>query len=149
MKAPKFGHQLMIVLRPLSRPRIFPFEQNNVETFELDTERFVRSPCNDFELFYDWLRSDLNSIVGVKLCDVDRESNIPTNLLMEMNGVKVVPDANNDECDILIFWDEHKIFDEELSADQMFGGNRIFLGSNSSWAMTFCSPGDGKFGLHH
>src|SRR5262245_45344645 len=84
---------------------------------------FKESPFGHWTGFYDWLRSDRNSVVGIRYWPFDEASTLISRLAL--------PAAKKDAAGALFFFFTYQHqFNEEISGDQAFEESRLLIGSN-------------------
>lgn len=86
--------------------------------------------ASGFVGFFDWLRSDANSIVGIRISFF---SNLPYNEILKKYSY--VTASNNDLCMEILFSNNKYI--PELSGDQDFGNNYVYNSSLGNYLFTF------------
>jgi hypothetical protein len=90
----------------------------------------------DFTGFYDWLRTDDGTIVGVgfqPLIDEKDEIELLTNEFLKFSYI--VKSEDVDEIDI--FFSDNRKYNPSKSADQDFRNSRIYKSSDGEFAVSF------------
>jgi hypothetical protein len=89
---------------------------------DLPSDVFKDSSYGGWTGFYDWLRSDTHSVVGVRYWPFEEASALINRLALQT--------AKMDSSGALYFFftSQHQ-FDEQISGDQAFEESRILIGS--------------------
>ena len=121
-----------VVLSPHALPKLYPLAEEPEEEMDLDGQKFKDSGLGDWQGFYDWLRTSSGKVIGVQQW-LD-EPHVHVGALARCRNV-VLP---SHQASLLIFFENERAFNTELSNDQDFGSNRLLLGQDA-FALTFCA----------
>ena len=94
---------------------------------------FRDSGAGDWLGFYDWLRGSDDAVIGVRQY-VDPDPMVDR-ILLELSRDDVIVDEKARSVEI--FFSRGRDYDVLKSADQDFGGNRLFVGDDGSILLTF------------
>lgn len=90
----------------------------------------ISKECEGFMGFFDWLRSDENTIIGIRICFFDYQIINP--ILKQCANAKI----SNDEKYIELLF-AGKEYDPTLSGDQDFTNNYIYKSNEDDYLFTF------------
>ena len=134
-----------IVLSFEAYPELLPLSDFLKRLDGFRGEAFSQLPLKlDWFGFYDWLRNEQGTVVGVEM-NIDAEEGIDDKHFTGHVGVKVISSKQAFVKSLTIFFHRDENFCDSKSADQAFGGNYLFRGSKGSTALTFIEPQ--KFGV--
>lgn len=119
-------------------PEVLPLA-NIPASFAARGESFVTVPCTDWLGFYDWLRSDTEEVIGLRLF-LDHTADLDLSALRNLNGVEIEERAGRKIRELTIFLTSSREFNESKSDDGAFGFNHLFRGDRGSIAITFRAP---------
>jgi hypothetical protein len=98
---------------------------------EISGVKYYEAKINDWLGFYDWLRTKGGEVIGVRLTvDSDSDERV---LFLNYEGVVV----DKDRRTVHIWFTTSRGYDETISDDQDFGGNRPFRSQTGAVALTF------------
>lgn len=107
-----------------------------VDSFELAAEVFSRlAEFGDWLGFYDWLRTERGTVVGVRMRPDDQE-------VMRLFEAYRCSSVVIEDGVVTIRTSNEGAICEALSDDADFGGNAVFRGSTGSLAIAFFWPRD-------
>lgn len=82
--------------------------------------------------FYDWLRNNENSIIGVNFTPMNKEDRF----ILEIISNFKYTNLNNKGKAIEIYFSEQKQYISNISSDQDFGYIQFLVSDNNNYAMT-------------
>jgi len=120
---------LIVILAP-DRPIVFAEAVG--DAFERARRSYRDTGLGDFTGFYDWLRDPAGGVIGVRYLPFEA-SRAVCDAVCAFPYVEVAADRSS----FAIFFSPERAFDPASSGDQAFGGNRVFVADDGTYALTF------------
>jgi hypothetical protein len=120
---------LIVMLAP-DRPIVFAEAVG--DAFDHDRRSYRDTGLGDFTGFYDWLRDPGGDVIGVRYLPFEA-SRAVCDTVSTFPYVEVATDCSS----FAIFFSSERAFDPASSGDQAFGGNRVFVADDGTYALTF------------
>lgn len=120
---------LIVILEP-ERPVVFGDVIG--DAFEHAGRCYRDTGLGDFTGFYDWLRDASGGVIGVRYLPFEASRAV-------CDAVATFPyiDVTADRSSLAVFFSVERAFDPASSGDQAFGGNRVFVAADGTYALTF------------
>jgi hypothetical protein len=134
--SPKF---VAIVMSARRAPLLLACTGLTEHDISVANERFTEAPCVDWLGFYDWLRTEIGELVGLRLF-LDDPADLNLELFRNLTGVTLDVQAGAKLRNLTVLFTEDVGFHEPHSVNGNFGDNRLFIGDRGSVALTFCAP---------
>ncbi len=128
LKAREFA---VVVITKSRLPFLIPKMVIERGIVEISGVKYYETKTNDWLGFYDWLRTKGGEVIGVRLTvDSDSDERV---LFLNYEGAAV----DKDRRTVHIWFTNSRDYDETISDDQDFGGNRLFRSQTGAVALTF------------
>jgi len=127
------GEYMLVMLSREAAPKLYAVEEVPESKLQIEGLSLNDSGLGDWLGFYDWLRDSSKKVIGVRIW-LDEE-NVHVAAIGECINA-VMARAGKE---LSIFFGDDREFEDSMSDDQDFGGNRLFVGP-SVFAFSFNAP---------
>jgi hypothetical protein len=129
---PEQTYHLLVVLKQDLTPFVVRGELD--EQLTVGGTTFMDTGYGDFTGFYDWLRNSKGQILGVRYYPFE-----DIHFLFDIVGTLNYIDASRNREVFNIYFSDDRVFDESVSDDQAFGGNKVYQSWSGEYAVSFAA----------
>lgn len=124
---------LVMLFKP--RPTLYLLEDYPGNKFVVNGESYCRIPARNpsregYIGLYDWLRSTTGNVIGVRFFLIDECADFLKEHRKKFSYIK------GSDAYLDIFFNEDYNLNEEISSDQAFGSNSLYVSNQNEYAMT-------------